>query len=85
MNDVPILLAEVLVLEVGECGLEQVHLFGVRLGDIVEVLHSLVEGFALDGSFIGQSWDVAEVLGHFLVDTVGLPYFPTDFEVGKQR
>ena len=34
--------------------------------------------------FIGQSWNIAQKLGHFLVNTVRFPYFPTDFEIRKE-
>lgn len=32
-----------------------------------------------------ESGNVAEVLSHFFVNAIGLPYFPTDFEVWEER
>ena len=44
----------------------------------------MVKGFALNGRFIGLSGDITEESGHVFIDTVGLPNFPADFEVGEK-
>lgn len=48
----------------------------------VQVLHSLIERFALQGGFGRDRGGMADELGHGLVDAVGLPVFPAYFEVG---
>lgn len=56
----------------------------LALRNIVDVFHPLVKRLALDRSLAGYSGDVAQKLRHFLVNGVGLPALPTDFEVGKE-
>ena len=48
------------------------------------VLHPLVKGFTLNWCFVGLSRDITEEFGHILVDTVGFPDFPADFEVREK-
>ena len=64
--------------------LQEIDFLRLRWRDIVDFLHPLVIGLALDGSLGRQIRDAAQELCHLFVDGVRLPGLPANFEVWEE-